>query len=205
MKKILLCASLFTLHFFCLSNTKKIFFIIGPSGSGKTTVAGHIKNLHSNTIAHYSVGQLLREEALKDTSDAKIIRDFLSQAKIVPIPLNISVIEKAILNEEKSIILVDLHPTLEYLVAFEQFVSKHSHIKIRGAIEIIVEQDEAEKRVLGRQRSDDAKDQFSQRYNRYFEHRYQLIEHFKKKYHFVSLDGNASIIKLLKNIEPLVI
>ncbi len=49
------------------SGIKKVFFIVGPVGSGKTTVADLIKNKHKDIIEHYSVGNLLRLEAQKDT------------------------------------------------------------------------------------------------------------------------------------------
>ena len=58
------------------SGIKKVFFIVGPVGSDKTTVADLIKNKpHKDIIEHYSVGNLLRLEAQKDTEYGRMIKN----------------------------------------------------------------------------------------------------------------------------------
>ncbi len=147
----------FILIFFCVTNIyaskhKKVIFIVGPAGSGKTTAAAAIKNTHAH-IAHYSIGNLLREEAKKGTPLAALIATHLAQATIVPLPVGMQVIRNALAQESCSAVLIDgFPPTLEYIQAFENFMAEDPTVTLAGTIEIMVSEACARERVVGRNR-----------------------------------------------------
>ena len=171
---------------------KKIIFIVGPAGSGKTTAATAFATEHPELCAHYSVGNLLREEAKNETELGLLIRGILERAEIAPLEVGMRVVENALTAESKSLILVDgFPPTVEYMDAFEQLMNKNATIKLLGAIALEVNREVAEERVLGRSRTDDKKDNFVKRYNRYCDNRDTLYERFSK-YALTILNGDQS-------------
>jgi adenylate kinase len=55
---------------------KKLFLIIGAPGSGKTTDAELIAKRNSDTIVHYSTGDLLRAEVASGSELGKTIKSY---------------------------------------------------------------------------------------------------------------------------------
>lgn len=192
--KLLFLSSLLSNFSFFLNHptVKKIIFIVGPAGSGKTTVATAYANEHSQECAHYSVGNLLREQAKYETELGLLIRGILERSEIVPLEIGMRVVENALTSESKSLILVDgFPPTVEYMDAFEQLMIKNTSIILLGAIALEVNKEVAEERVLGRSRTDDKKDNFVKRYNRYCDNRDPLYQRFSK-YALSILNGHQS-------------
>ncbi len=74
---------------------KKLFLIIGAPGSGKTTDASIIAEKNSDSIVHYSTGDMLREEVedmgpvrIKEVEDAqqaitRIIQDMEEKGELI--------------------------------------------------------------------------------------------------------------------------
>ena len=182
---------------------KKIIFIVGPAGSGKTTAATAFAAENAPSCAHYSVGNLLRQEAKNETELGILIRGILERADIVPLEVGMRVVENALNADSKELILIDgFPPTVEYMDAFEQLMSKNTSIELLGAIALEVSKEVAEERVLGRSRTDDKKENFIKRYNRYCEHRDNLYSRFSK-YALSILNANqpAQVVKELFNEE----
>ncbi len=185
---------------------KKIFFIIGPPGSGKTSAADAIKNKYNDQIAHYSAGNLLREEAKKDTERGRLIKSLISQAQIVPLEIGMDVIGRAVLETSKPIILLDgFPPTFEYATAFQDFVKQNPNIQLIGAIEIFVSMAVAAKRVLQRNRTDDEQSIFEMRYSRYIKNSEILNTWYKEFYKFNSIDGSQNLDKTTESIEECIL
>ena len=63
---------------------KKLFLIIGAPGSGKTTDASLIAEKNPEAIAHYSTGELLRDEVASGSELGKTIDSFVSAGNLVP-------------------------------------------------------------------------------------------------------------------------
>lgn len=184
------------------TSEKKVFFIVGPAGSGKTTIADLVKNKHRSLIDHYSVGNLLREEAKIDTKRGRMIKDMLAQAIIMPIEIGMDVVSRAIKESSKTIILLDgFPPTLEYAIAFENLTKQNCSVKLVGAIEVFVEEEVAAERVLNRNRTDDDRSVFEKRYKRYMQNSIMLNEWYKKNCTFDSIDGSQTLEDSSRSIE----
>ena len=182
-------------HTFILSMApaaQKVIFVVGPAGSGKTTAATAYTHEHVQDCAHYSVGNLLREQAKNETEFGLLIRGILERAEIVPLKIGMQVVEDAIMADSKPIIIIDgFPPTLEYMDAFEQMLESKPTLALVGVISIDVDPEIAQERVSGRLRSDDKKENFIKRYARFMNNRDQLHQRFAK-YGLEIIDGNQS-------------
>jgi adenylate kinase len=184
------------------SSNKQVYFIVGPAGSGKTTVADAVRSKHRDSIEHYSVGNLLRAEGQKDTERGRLIKQIVDNAQIVPLEIGMDVVSRAIQESSKGIILFDgFPPTFEYAIAFDNLTKNDSSIKLLGALEIFVDQQVAEDRVLKRNRTDDVRAIFEMRYQRYRKNAEILNAWYKKFYTFTSIDGNQPLDNVVKCIE----
>ena len=84
---------------------KKLFLIIGAPGSGKTTDAAMIAERNTQTVAHYSTGDLLRAEVSSGSERGRVIDSFISKGLIVPIDIAIETITGAVKASAADIIL----------------------------------------------------------------------------------------------------
>ena len=55
---------------------KKLFLVIGAPGSGKTTDAEIISKNNTESIVHYSTGELLRAEVASGSEKGKLIDSY---------------------------------------------------------------------------------------------------------------------------------
>ena len=137
-------------------NVKKLFLIIGAPGSGKTTDASLIAQNNTDIIAHYSTGELLREEVASGSDLGKTIDSFVSAGNLVPLDIVINTIVSAIKNSPKNVILIDGFPRSdEQMRALDAILDKESAVKLVSVIEVEVSEQVACDRVLGRARGAD--------------------------------------------------
>ncbi len=184
------------------TNLKKVFFIVGPAGSGKTTIAELIQKRNSDQVAHFSVGNLLRIEAQKDTERGRMIKQIVDNAQIVPLGVGMDVVKRALQETSKHIILLDgFPPTFEYAIAFQELAKQDHAIKLIGAIEIFLEEDIAKERVLKRNRTDDVAAVFEKRYKRYVQNAEVLNAWYKEYYTFNSISGDQSLEVIIDSIQ----
>lgn len=135
---------------------KKLFLIIGAPGSGKTTDAEMIAAQNSDVIAHFSTGDLLRNEVASGSELGLTINSFVSNGDLCPVDVVINTIVTAIKNSDKNNIIVDGLPrSQEQLEALHSFLDKEASITLTSVIEVAVSEAVARDRVLGRARGDD--------------------------------------------------
>ena len=135
---------------------KKLFLIIGAPGSGKTTDASLIAQHNAETIAHYSTGELLRDEVARGSALGKTIDSFVSAGNLVPLNIVIDTIVGAIKQSEKNVILIDGFPrSVEQMEALDAILAKETTIVLESVIEVEVSEEVACDRVLGRGRGAD--------------------------------------------------
>lgn len=160
---------------------KNLFLIIGAPGSGKTTDAGIIAN-ESEKIVHYSTGELLRTEAKSASALGKKIAKIIDEGEIVPVSIALDEILNVIKHTKEEIILIDGYPrSEEQMLGLDSLLQKEDQILLKGVIDVVVSDETAKKRVLGRNRGvDDDIKVFENRLKVYYEPKV-IIENFYKQ------------------------
>ena len=148
---------------------KKLFLIIGAPGSGKTTDAELIAKRHPHKVAHFSTGELLRAEVARGTELGKTIASYVDNGNLVPLNIVINTIVTAIKSTDKDIVLIDGFPrSVEQMTALDEILQKENDVELVNVIEVVVSEEVAKDRVLGRARgADDNEEVFNNRMDVY--------------------------------------
>ena len=135
---------------------KKLFLIIGAPGSGKTTDAELIAKNNPENMVHYSTGELLRAEVASGSEQGKIIDSFTSRGNLVPLKIVVGTIINAIKSAPKEVILIDGYPrSIEQMEELDKHLREESSVRLTSVIEVVVSEQVARERVLGRARGAD--------------------------------------------------
>lgn len=187
---------------------KQLFLIIGAPGSGKTTDASIIAKKHSETIVHYSSGDMLRAEVAKGTQLGQTIDSYISKGLLVPIDIIINTIITAIQNAPVDIVLLDGYPrSVEQMMALERRLKEQNDIKLISVIEVRVSQAVAKERILGRAaaskivRSDDSEAIFYDRMQVYTEPLKDIQTFYADLSVLEVLDGERSVEEVVEDME----
>lgn len=182
---------------------KKLFLIIGAPGSGKTTDAQIIAKNNSDTIVHYSTGDLLREEVAKQTPLGKTIDQYTSKGNLVPLDIVVDTILSALKRAPKDIILIDGYPrSIEQMNALNNVLQKQSDVALVSVIEVIVSEQIAYDRVLGRARgSDDNVEVFKNRMSVYLEPLNKIQGFYNNLGILKAINGERSIEEIVAEME----
>jgi adenylate kinase len=182
---------------------KKLFLIIGAPGSGKTTDASLIAEQNSEQIAHYSTGELLRQEVASGSELGKTIDGFVSAGNLVPLNIVIDTIISAIKNSSKDVILIDGYPrSIEQMEALDAILTKENSISLQSVIEVEVSEEVACERVLGRGRgADDNAEVFKNRMKVYTEPLAAIQTFYTQKHLLHKINGERSIEAIVADME----
>ncbi len=185
---------------------KKLFLIIGAPGSGKTTDASLIAQNNSDTIAHYSTGELLRDEVAKGSEQGKLIDSFVSKGNLVPLEIVVETIMNAIKNSPKDVILIDGYPrSNEQMIELDNQLKNTSDVKLISVIEVEVSEEVALNRVLGRSRgADDNEQVFKNRMKVYTEPLKDIQDFYSKKNLLKNINGERSIEEIVGEMETFI-
>ncbi|NPA10808.1 MAG: adenylate kinase [Epsilonproteobacteria bacterium] len=182
---------------------KKIFLIIGAPGSGKTTDAELIRNRHPHKIEHYSTGELLRAEVARGSELGKTIASYIDNGNLVPLNIVIDTIKNAIKATDKEIILIDGFPrSVEQMKAFDEMLKENKDIELVDVIEVVVSEEVAKDRVLGRARgADDNETVFNNRMRVYLEPLKEIEEFYEKQGKLTKINGERTIEEIVEDME----
>ena len=190
---------------------KKLFLIIGAPGSGKTTDASLIAEKNSDSIVHYSTGDMLREEVASDSELGKTIESYISKGALVPLNIIIDTIISAIKHAPKDIVLIDGYPrSVEQMKALDEILQTEDDIELLSVIEVRVSEDVAKERILGRAaeaevvRSDDSVEVFYDRMKIYTDPLAEIQDFYTDKNLLKVIDGERTLEVIVDEMEDFV-
>lgn len=191
---------------------KKLFLIIGAPGSGKTTDASIIAARHTESIVHYSTGDMLREEVASGSELGSTIDGYISQGALVPIEIIMDTIITAIKNAPVDVVLIDGYPrSVEQMNALDRTLEDEKDIELVSVIEVRVSEYVAKERVLGRAaeaevvRSDDSVEVFFERMRIYTTPLEEIQTFYIKKDLLEVIDGERTLDLIVKEMEMFIL
>ena len=182
---------------------KKLFLIIGAPGSGKTTDAEIIAEQNKDTIVHYSTGDLLRAEVASGSELGKEIKSYIDNGKLVPLEIVINTIKSAIEKADKPVVIIDGFPrSVEQMNALDEMLKNNSNIKLIEVIEVVVSEEVAKDRVLGRARgADDNVEVFNNRMKVYTEPLAEIEKFYEAQNKLIKINGERTIEEIVADME----
>lgn len=185
---------------------KQLFLIIGAPGSGKTTDAQIIASRNADTMVHYSTGDLLRDEVASGSERGKTINSFISKGLIVPIEIAIQTIVTAIKNAPSDVVLFDGYPrSHEQMNELDAFLINETFIQLQSVIEVVVSEEVARERVLGRARgADDDETVFNNRMKVYTDPLKDIQDFYSAKNFLHKINGERDIEVIVTEMETFI-
>jgi adenylate kinase len=185
---------------------KKLFLIIGAPGSGKTTDAEIIAKNNSDKIVHYSTGDLLRAEVASGSELGKKIKSYIDNGNLVPLEIVINTIKNAIEKAPKDVVLIDGFPrSVEQMKALDEMLKQNKDIDLVAVIEVVVSEDVARERVLGRARgADDNVEVFNNRMKVYLEPLPEIEKFYESQGKLIKINGERTIEEIVDEMEKII-
>lgn len=171
--------------------SKKIYFVLGGPGSGKGTQCA--KLVEKLGFAHFSAGDLLRNEVSKGSEQGNMIGDMIKDGKIVPGHITLDLLKNAIDGSNAPGVLIDGFPRqLAQAGSFEKEVSDFEFVLFFDCPE-----QEMERRLLERGktsgRSDDNSESIRKRFNTFVNTSMPVIEYYEAKGKVHRIDATMPI------------
>ena len=184
---------------------KKLFLIIGAPGSGKTTDAELIA-AKNDAITHYSAGDMFRAEVASGSEQGKIIDSYISKGNIVPIEIAIETIVSAIKRAPTDVVIIDGYPrSEEQLTALDNYLTPDHGVELINVIEVVVSEEVARDRVLGRARGADDNDEVFNNRMKVYTYPLAIIQNFyEAKEMLVKINGERSIEEIVDEMETFI-
>jgi adenylate kinase len=205
--------------------------LLGPPGTGKGTIAQFIEEKFGYT--QVSTGDLLREEAKKNTELGKEALPYMKAGKLVPNPLVAKIVAKKLLETKSGVILDGYPRNIEQAKELEKILLQtnqktHLALEIQTPDKEII--DRLSKRrqctqckaIFGRdvppekegicnkckgklvQREDDKEEVIKKRLAEYAKNNKGLPEFYGQKKILKEIDGNRVLLEIFEEIQQII-
>lgn len=171
--------------------------IFGGPGSGKGTQSARL--IDNYGLYHISTGELLREHIKNGTEIGKTANEYISNGRLIPDDLMISIIEDVLDREAKDkegIILDGFPRTIPQAEALEKFLKSRGS-DLHAVIGLEVPDDELTERLIKRAaesgRSDDNPETIKKRLDVYHSQTQPLREHYMGKDLYIPINGTGNV------------
>jgi adenylate kinase len=174
--------------------------IFGPPGVGKGTQSLLIAEKLG--LVHLSTGEILRNAVENGTKLGLAAKEVMEAGILVSDEIMVGIIEEELASREmreKGFILDGFPRTLNQAVKLEGILEELQFNDIR-IINILVDEEEIIKRLMGRGRKDDTEDIIRHRLQVYREQTAPVRDYFSKKYKIIDIQGVGDIAEINSNI-----
>lgn len=179
--------------------TKKILIMLGPAGSGKSTQDKLVEKEFG--YKPFIMGDILREEAKKETALGKKIHALIKDGHMVSLEIASDLIFEKVKRSKAKKILMDGFPREFYQsIVFDYFI-KTNNYKLMGVIHLNLSRKESIKRLLLRKRSDDDLKAINQRLDDYHKITKKAIDKYRKEKKLIEINGEQTIDNVFKEIK----
>ncbi len=173
---------------------------MGGPGSGKTST---MQELQSMDISHYSIGAMYRELSGQHSDLGNEIKNHIDKGQVVPIQIAQKVIEHFI-HTGKETIVIDGYPR-----DMEQLHMLNNAIKGKAelckVIELMVDEQEAIKRITNRARgTDDDPALFKERMRVYEDEIAEIRMYYKSQNKYISIDSNVKLSETAEKLRSII-
>ncbi len=118
----------------------KILLIMGPQGSGKGTQAELIAKEYN--VKHVSMGDILRDEARRETEQGKLLREYMNAGKLIPDEINDGLVRSVVEGNKNNGLLLDGYPRNKHQAEYLLGIAR-----VDGIIVVNISDEEAVKRI----------------------------------------------------------
>lgn len=175
---------------------KLTFVFVGRSGSGKGTQAIFLlRNLGLKESYHLETGQFLRRVTKKNNSTIFLAKELMREGKILPSWMAAftwlqKLIEKGV--ADKHLVFDGAPRGVWEAELIDEVIVWHGR-PLPICIYVDVSEEEATRRLLGRNRSDDRLASIRNRLRFFIKDVLPVVEYYKKRGRLIHLDGDATI------------
>jgi adenylate kinase len=157
-------------------------------------------------IAHYSTGNLLRDEIASGSELGEKINSFVSNGLLCPLDIVLDTVVKAVKGSNRKAILIDGFPrSVEQMHSFDEILKSETEIELVSVIEVDVSEEVAKDRVLGRARGDDDNvEVFNNRMKVYLEPLKAIQEFYTEQGILHNINGERTIEEIVDEMEQFV-
>ncbi len=177
--------------------------LFGPPGSGKGTQA--VKIAEKYGFAHVSTGEIFRSEMRNETPLGVKVKGIVERGELVPDEVLVEILEAGIAkHKDEDGIIFDGYPrTLQQAQDMDSIMKKRNDT-INLVLALEVADEEIIKRLLKRAelegRKDDTREVIENRIEVYNKQTQPLIDFYKEKGLFRSVNGTGTIDEIFENI-----
>lgn len=181
--------------------------LFGPPGAGKGTQSSFL--IEKYDLFYISTGDLLRKELAEETKLGLEAKSIIAAGKLVSDEIIVQILEKTIKeNAQANGFLFDGFPRTNIQAYILEGLMIKLNTSLNCLISIEVPEDESVSRLLNRGltsgRLDDNEDIIRNRLKEYEEKTLPVLNFYKEKGNYISIDGNKSIDEVTAQIEEII-